>query len=87
VKVLELDRAAVVERGMTPAGVVEGFDPLEDRDPRAALVVQGCRSSSSRCMVDQKDSIMPLSTLEATRPIDPSKPAVRSRCPKIQDVY
>jgi hypothetical protein len=38
-------------------------------------------------MVDQKDSIRPLSTLEATRPMEPSSPAVRSRWPKIQDVY
>jgi hypothetical protein len=38
-------------------------------------------------MVDQKDSIRPLSTLEATRPIEPSSPAARSRWPKIQDVY
>ena len=30
---------------------------------------------------------MPLSTLEATRPIEPSSPAARSRWPKIQDVY
>jgi hypothetical protein len=38
-------------------------------------------------MVDQKDSIRPLSTLEATRPIEPSRPAVRSRWPKSHDVY
>jgi transposase InsO family protein len=38
-------------------------------------------------MVDQKLSIIVLSTLEATRPIDPSSPAERSRWPKIQLVY
>jgi hypothetical protein len=38
-------------------------------------------------MVDQKDSIIVLSMLEATRPIEPSSPAVRRRWPKIQDVY
>lgn len=38
-------------------------------------------------MVDQNDSMSALSTLEATRPIDPSSPACRSRWPKSQDVY
>ena len=38
-------------------------------------------------MVDQNDSIRPLSTLEATRPIEPSRPAARSLWPKIHDVY
>lgn len=38
-------------------------------------------------MVDQNDSMSALSTLEATRPIDPSRPADRSRWPKTQDVY
>lgn len=38
-------------------------------------------------MVNQKDSIIELSTLEATRPMDPSSPASRSRWPKTQDVY
>ena len=38
-------------------------------------------------MVDQNDSIIELSTAEATRPIEPSRPASRSRCPKTQDVY
>ncbi len=37
-------------------------------------------------MLDQKLSIMVLSTLDATRPIEPSSPAWRSRCPKIHDV-
>ena len=35
-------------------------------------------------MVDQNDSIIVLSTDEATRPIEPSSPASRSRWPKIQ---
>ncbi len=38
-------------------------------------------------MVDQNDSIIVLSTDEATRPMDPSSPASRRRCPKIQLVY
>ena len=38
-------------------------------------------------MVDQNDSMSALSTLEATRPIDPSRPACRSRRPNSQDVY
>ena len=38
-------------------------------------------------MVDQNDSIMLLSTLDATRPIEPSSPAARSRWPKTQLVY
>ena len=33
-------------------------------------------------MVDQNDSIIELSTDEATRPTDPSRPASRSRWPK-----
>jgi hypothetical protein len=53
--------------------VVEGFDPLEDRRgelvaARPVLPVECCRSSSSRCLVDQNDSIMMLSTELATRP-------------------
>ncbi len=51
-----------------------------------AGVAQSRVSSSSRCIVDQNDSIM-VSTLEATRPIDPSRPASRSRCPNTHDVY
>ena len=43
-------------------------------------------SSSSRCMVDQNDSMRVLSTLEATRPIEPSSPSLRNRCPNTQDV-
>ena len=35
-------------------------------------------------MVDQNDSIMRLSTLEATRPIEPRSPAARRRWPKTQ---
>ena len=38
-------------------------------------------------MVDQKLSMSALSTLEATLPIDPRRPAWRSRCPKSQEVY
>ena len=44
------------------------------------------RSRSSRCMVDQSDSIIVSSALEATRPLDPSGPAERSRWPTIHDV-
>lgn len=38
-------------------------------------------------MVDQNDSVNALSTLKATRPLDPGSPAWRSRCPKAHDVY
>ena len=38
-------------------------------------------------MVDQNDSTSALSTLEATRPIEPSRPAARSRWPNSQEVY
>ena len=38
-------------------------------------------------MVDQNDSIIVLSTDEAIRPIDPSRPAALSRWPKTQLVY
>src|SRR3712207_552939 len=72
---------------MAPTGGVEGLDPLEDRQPEIGPGGPGCRSSSSRCMLDQNDSTMPLSTLEATRPIEPSRPAARSRWPRMQDVY
>jgi hypothetical protein len=34
----------------------------------------------------QNDSVIELSTDDATGPIDPSSPASRSRCPKTQDV-
>jgi hypothetical protein len=37
-------------------------------------------------MLDQNDSIIVLSTDDATRPIEPGRPAARSRCPKTQDV-
>lgn len=37
-------------------------------------------------MVDQNDSIIQLSTLDATRPEEPSRPASRSRWPKTQEV-
>ena len=43
-------------------------------------------SRSSRCIVDQNDSIIVLST-EATRPIEPGSPAWCSRCPNAQEVY
>lgn len=38
-------------------------------------------------MVDQKLSMSALSTLDATLPIDPSRPAWWSLCPKSQLVY
>ena len=38
-------------------------------------------------MLDQNDSIIVLSTDDATRPMDPSRPAERSLCPKTHDVY
>ena len=61
---------------MAAAGVVEAFDPLEDRRGELRLGWPSvARSSSSRCMVDQNDSISALSTQEATRPIEPSSPA------------
>lgn len=56
-------------------------------DASCALESQFVRSRSSRCIVDQKLSMSALSTLEATRPMDPKSPACRSRCPKIQLVY
>lgn len=37
------------------------------------LVSHRAVSSSSRCIVDQSDSIIVLSTEEATRPVDPSR--------------
>jgi hypothetical protein len=43
-------------------------------------------STTSRCIVDQNDSIIALST-EATRSIEPRSPAWRSRCPNAQEVY
>ena len=39
------------------------------------LVSHRAVSSCSRCIVDQNDSIVVLSTEDATRPIDPSSPA------------
>src|SRR3954447_21379843 len=54
--------------------------------PSSSGVSQIRWSRSSRCMVDQNDSIIELSTEEATRPMDPSSPASRSRCPNTQDV-
>src|SRR3979409_537924 len=44
-------------------------------------------SRSSRCIVDQNDSIMVLSTDEATRPIEPSSPAWRGLCWNAQAGY
>nr|WP_166435996.1 hypothetical protein [Cellulomonas shaoxiangyii] len=38
-------------------------------------------------MVDQNDFIIVLATLEATLPMDASRPAVRRRWPKIHEVY
>ena len=38
-------------------------------------------------MTDQKLSMSALSTLDATLPIEPKRPAWRSRCPKSQLVY
>jgi hypothetical protein len=38
-------------------------------------------------MVDDNDSIIVLSTDEATRPIEPSSPAVLSRRQKTQNVF
>jgi hypothetical protein len=52
-----------------------------------ALVFHPWVSRSSRCIVDQNDSIIVLSTDDATRPMEPRSPAWRSRCPKAQDVY
>jgi hypothetical protein len=60
---------------MPPPRVVPRFDPLEDRLGQMVLVSHRVVSSSSRCIVDQNDSIIVLSTEEATRPIDPSRPA------------
>jgi len=55
-------------------------------EPSSSLVAQVRRSSSSCCIVDQNDSMSPLSTELATRPIEPGSPASRSRCPNVQDV-
>ena len=38
-------------------------------------------------MVDQNDSIIELARLDATRPVDPSRPASPSRWPKTPKVY
>ena len=38
-------------------------------------------------MVVQNDWMRALSTLDATRPLDPRRPASRSRFPNTQDVY
>lgn len=43
-------------------------------DASCSVVSQVRVSSSSRCIVDQNDSIVVLSTDQATRPIDPSSP-------------
>jgi len=52
----------------------------------SVLVAQVRVSRSSRCIVDQNDSNMVSSTLEATRPIEPSRPAARRRWPKTQEL-
>jgi hypothetical protein len=53
----------------------------------SARVFQMRRSSSSICMEPKNDSIMALSNAEATLPMEPSRPASRSRWPKSQLVY
>jgi hypothetical protein len=69
------------------ARAVPGLDPFEDRRRRSCCWLdRRWVSSSSRCIVDQNDSIMVLSTDEATRPIEPSIPASRSRCPNTYEV-
>ena len=40
-----------------------------------------------RWIVDENDSMRALSTLGATRLIEPRRPADRGRMPKIQDLY
>lgn len=52
----------------------------------SVLVDLGWVSSSSRFMVDQNDSMIVLFTEDATRPIEPSSPAARSRWPTTHDV-
>lgn len=47
--------------------------------PSSSRLCQACWSRSSRHIVDQNDSMRPLSTLDATLPMDPSSPARRSR--------
>src|SRR5690606_6466080 len=53
----------------------------------SARVSQVRLSSSSSWSVPKKDSIIALSSAEATRPIEPSSPAARSRWPKARAVY
>jgi len=53
----------------------------------AAIVISVLRSRSSSWRVPKNDSAMALSNASPTVPIDPSKPALRSRCPNAHDVY
>ena len=55
------------QAGVTAAGVVESRDPFADRLGQLDAGSHCWRPSTSRCMVDQKDSMRALSTLDATR--------------------
>jgi hypothetical protein len=53
----------------------------------SSRVCQAFVSSSSSCIVPQKDSIIALSKQSPTVPIEASRPAVRRRCPNAHEVY
>jgi hypothetical protein len=61
------------------AGVVPAFDPFEDRCGEVGAAWPGLPVEQFALQGEKNDSIIVLSTLEATRPIEPSSPACRSR--------
>jgi hypothetical protein len=65
--------------GVAAARVVPGWIHSKIAEPSCSGFSHLRVSNSSRSMVEQNDSIIELSTLEAARPMDPSGPASRSR--------
>lgn len=67
--------AKVAEGAVPAAGVVEALNPLEDRRRELDTGVPGGAVEQFALHLDQNDSMSALSTLDATRPIEPSRPA------------
>lgn len=80
VKVLEVVRGPVFEAGVASDGVVEAFDPLDDR--RGELLAAGPGATwtrRSRCIVDQNGSISARVDAQGDPAHRCQQPAVRSR--------
>jgi hypothetical protein len=81
----ELYRGESAEGGLPAAPVVVAFDPGQDRQAQILAGVPATPVQDVLLLQGKKDSMVALSPAEATRPIEPCRPAARKVVAKARE--